>query len=355
MHIWRTDTSPEEHLCLLDHNSSHLKKLHNSGLASAPFPILSISRDAASWCTVFSPIGTKFAIAYADGSIEIFIVKTGASEFGRLPGHDDGIGMLLYSEDSQYLLSASEKSIIIWDADTGKTIWHLPGFGENYVSFYFPANMQQLHIAGPGETLTTIDILSGKEISKKKISDFVSPSPVLYDYMFAPDGKTICAWEDKIIGSNWLVYSENNQQLGLITPSILSSDNKEVVSLQNIHAWKQKRIAQLYEHNVQKYVKIWNSDKTFTHGDVPLLGPFLAYDLSCSLSFSPDGQFIALFCYNGFIRIYSVTEGKPLSDVLLVHTLGVCEVSFSPDNQLIITTSYDETVRMWSLHDLFNQ
>jgi WD40 repeat protein/DNA-binding XRE family transcriptional regulator len=67
-----------------------------------------------------------------------------------------------------------------------------------------------------------------------------------------------------------------------------------------------------------------------------------------SLSFSPNGQFLAAGTSNGEIWLYSLQK-EALLRTLRGHTNGVWSVAFSPDGKLLASGSDDQTVRLWDI------
>ncbi|KIJ46783.1 hypothetical protein M422DRAFT_249517 [Sphaerobolus stellatus SS14] len=72
-------------------------------------------------------------------------------------------------------------------------------------------------------------------------------------------------------------------------------------------------------------------------------------DLVWSVSFSPDGRYIASGSCDHTVRLWSVETGMPVGQPYEGHTNSVSSVSFSPDGRYIASGSYDHTVHMWSV------
>ncbi|KIJ23644.1 hypothetical protein M422DRAFT_148463, partial [Sphaerobolus stellatus SS14] len=68
-----------------------------------------------------------------------------------------------------------------------------------------------------------------------------------------------------------------------------------------------------------------------------------------SVSFSPDGRYIASGSYDRTVHLWSVETGMPVGQSYEGHTYSVKSVSFSPDGRYIASGSDDHTVRLWSV------
>ena len=67
-----------------------------------------------------------------------------------------------------------------------------------------------------------------------------------------------------------------------------------------------------------------------------------------SVSFSPDGQWIASGSEDKTVKIWSVESGECVT-TFNGHSLSVSSVSFSPDGASIVSGSHDNTVKVWSV------
>jgi WD40 repeat protein len=67
-----------------------------------------------------------------------------------------------------------------------------------------------------------------------------------------------------------------------------------------------------------------------------------------TVAFSPDGTVLATGAYDNTVRLWSVSEGKPLG-TMMEHTDKVHSVAFSPDGTLLASGAADSTVRLWKL------
>ena len=67
-----------------------------------------------------------------------------------------------------------------------------------------------------------------------------------------------------------------------------------------------------------------------------------------SVTFSPDGHFIAMSDSDGMVYLYQFDTGKQLQ-IFEGHTSWVNSVTFSPDSQIIASGSNDNTIKIWDI------
>jgi WD40 repeat protein len=69
-----------------------------------------------------------------------------------------------------------------------------------------------------------------------------------------------------------------------------------------------------------------------------------------SVSFSPDGMFLASAGSDSTVKLWSVSDGELLI-TFRDHTNGVNSICFSPDSKMLASGSSDNTVKLWSVSD----
>ena len=69
-------------------------------------------------------------------------------------------------------------------------------------------------------------------------------------------------------------------------------------------------------------------------------------DPAHTLSFSPNGSWLALGSYDGTVRLWDSAAGAPIA-TLKGHSDYVMSLSFSPDGSQLASGSDDKTVRLW--------
>ncbi|KAF9080282.1 hypothetical protein BGX29_005462, partial [Mortierella sp. GBA35] len=70
-----------------------------------------------------------------------------------------------------------------------------------------------------------------------------------------------------------------------------------------------------------------------------------------SVSFSPDGHFIASSSFDNTVKLWSA-HSETLVSVFTGHTAPATSVVFSPSGSQMASSSYDRTVRIWELNSV---
>ena len=102
-----------------------------------------------------------------------------------------------------------------------------------------------------------------------------------------------------------------------------------------------------------KYIATASDDKTARLWNVTgkLIQEFKGHQREVSsVSFSPDGKYIATASWDNTARLWDLT-GKLIQE-FKGHQYEVSSVSFSPDGKYIATASYDKTARLWRIRSL---
>jgi WD40 repeat protein len=68
-----------------------------------------------------------------------------------------------------------------------------------------------------------------------------------------------------------------------------------------------------------------------------------------SVTFSPNGKFLATSGTNGRIFVWEISTDRPFS-IHKGHTSWICSVAFNPSAQILASASFDQTIKLWDVN-----
>ncbi|MFB2973273.1 protein kinase [Aerosakkonema sp. BLCC-F183] len=272
----------------------------------------------------FNRDGTTLASGSADRSINIWEWETGKL-IHKLNGHTDTITSVVFSPDGKILASGSaDKTLKIWQADTGKLIYSISGHSVTVFSVAFSPDGQMLASGSGDGTIKLWHTVTGKMLDVLTgHSDFVESVAFSRDGSFLASGSwdnTIKIWN---IGSRKLLHSLTGHS-GSVWSIALSPDAKTFAS-----------------NSGDNSIKIWYMAtgqlvRTLTTNS----------GSAWTIAYSPDGQTIASDSGDNTIKIWHTASGQLLR-TLGGHSDQVRSVAFSPQGRTIASGSDDMTVKIW--------
>jgi WD40 repeat protein/energy-coupling factor transporter ATP-binding protein EcfA2 len=281
--------------------------------------------DGSVYSVSFSSDGKTLATGSEDKTIKLWNVETG-EEIGTLSGHNGSVYSVSFSSDGKTLATGSEdKTIKLWNVETGEEIGTLTRHPSSVYSVSFSSDGKTL---ATGSYDGTIKLWNGS--TGQEIRTLSGPNDIVLSVSFSPDGKTLATGsEDKTI-KLWDV--ETGQEI-----RTLSGHNDYVLSVSFSPDGKT-----LATGSEDKTIKLWNVE---TGQEIGTLRGHNGIVLS--VSFSSDGKTLASSSYDNTIKLWNV-EGKEIR-TLSGHNREVNSVNFSPDGKTLATGSRDNTIKLWNV------
>ncbi|ETO24550.1 WD-40 repeat protein [Reticulomyxa filosa] len=289
-------------------------------------------------------------------------------EYAYLEGHSDNVIGVQFSPDGSKILSYSrDKSIRIWNTQSGKQLHLLQGHSNWINSAQFSPDGSKIVSCSRDKTVRVWDVLSGQQIQIFEHSKQVNA------VQFSPDGLKIVSGLDDDTIPIWDALSGKqlqllNGHLGIISGIQFSPDGSKLVSCSNdktIHIWdvfSGKSLQILRGHlrtingiqftsdgskviscSIDRTIRIWDvfsgqQIQAFEGHSDAINGIQLSSDNSKILSYSNDKT----------IRIWDILSGKQIQ-ILEGHSEKITSARFSLDSSKIVSASSDKTVRIWDI------
>ena len=282
--------------------------------------------DDPVWSVSFSPDGKTLASGSIDKTIKLWDVETG-KQITTLLGHDDFVLSVSFSPDGKTLTSGSvDKTIKLWDVETQKQITTLSKHDDSVLSVSFSADGKTLASGSTDKTIKLWDVETQQEITT-----LPGHNHSVISVSFSADGKTLASGSiDKTI-KLWDV--ETQQEI-----TTLPEHDDEVFSISFSPNGKT-----LASSSRDGTIKLWDVE---TGAEITTLPG--QDDHILSVSFGPDGKTLASGSTDKTIKLWDLETGEEIT-TLPGHDDFVHTVSFSPDGKTLASGSWDKTIKLWNV------
>ncbi len=221
--------------------------------------------------------------------------------------------------------SSDDKSVRLWNLDTGLAISTLTGHSQSVKSLAFNPDGTILATGSDDQTVKLWNLNTHQEICT-----FSGHSHAFKSVAFSPQGNLLASgsWDKTI--KLW------NVQTG-VQETTLTGHGLQVASVAFSPCGKF-----LASASYDRTVRLWE----------------LSSGLSCTfeghswavftVAFSPDGKTLATGGDDNTVILWDLKTGKPLY-TLLAHCWSVVAVAFSPDGETLVSGSWDKTIKLWKV------
>jgi WD domain, G-beta repeat len=244
-----------------------------------------------------------------------------------LTGHTEGIWAIALSSNGQTLASAGEdKTIKIWNLDTGKVVFNLVGH-RGAVRTIALTNDSKTLVSGSGDGTIKIWNLNTFEL----IRTINVGSGSVWSLAVSPDGQRLLGGSEDGSVKIW------NLPTGKLICNIKAHSNR-------VFSIAISPDGEIFATGgIDKKIKIWN-----LHSEELIRTISDHQDAVRSVAFSRDGQTLASGSWDNTIDIWQRQTWEKLH-TLKGHKSRVVAVTFNPDGNTLTSVSTDKTGKIWNL------
>lgn len=249
------------------------------------------------------------------------------SEFVLQNGHSAWVNSVAISPDGKVIASGSDdKTIMLWDMESGKLIRKLEGHLEAVRLVVFYPDGKTLATISNDRTIKLWDIEN-----KKQVQTLDSNSRGIYSAAISPDSKMVVTggfYNIELFDMSRSCPSkrEIDGHIGNVYSIVFSPDGKSLASGGN-----------------DKLVKVWDV------GASKLIHMMKGHsDKVNSVIISPDGRTLISGSNDKTVKLWDVGSGR-LIRTFEGHTEKINSVVISPDGRTLVSGSLDETIKIWDI------
>ncbi|MEO5358015.1 MAG: protein kinase [Nitrospirae bacterium YQR-1] len=245
-------------------------------------------------------------------------------------GHSGAVTSISVDSHSKLLLSGSvDKTIKLWDIETGDLINTFKGFLNGITSVHLSENGLYAMAGTMDRTISFWDVKKGKQIRALKAHEGVVRSVYLSNdchlALSSGDDRTVKVWD---VASGRLIRTYDGHPDPVMAVS-LSADNRFFIT-----------------GCADRKLKLWQMT---TANFLDILATYDGHtDVINTIALSLNGKLAVTGSEDMTIRVWDLSAERCIH-ILEGHTAGVNTVSISADNNFVLSGSNDNSVRLWDI------
>ncbi|KIO06363.1 hypothetical protein M404DRAFT_479931 [Pisolithus tinctorius Marx 270] len=275
----------------------------------------------------FFPDGTRILSGSYDKTIRIWDAETGLQLGRTLEGHRSPVSSVAVSLDGKRIASGSyDNTVRVWETQKGLEVAEHCGHTGPILSVAFSPDGGRIVSGSEDGTIRVWDPEGGLQLCWS-----LWDRPSINAVAFSPDGELIASGSSDAALRVWDAKTSSQVgktcqgHIGPILSVAFSPDGRQAVSASS-----------------DCTLRMWNLETSSQVGRLSGHSNQVS-----SVSWSSDGRRIVSGSSDYTVRTWDAETGKPVDRPMTGHTGLVNSVAFSPDGKRIVSGSSDHTLHVW--------